>query len=110
MWFRNQVQQFPRSLVFAERRAPFGRERIEAMLNQNKRSAKMPWAMATWALGVAILGASAQAGSIQFNPTGTSGGQVFTINGIDLAPGSALAVGALPLTVGQTFQLDYQAT
>jgi len=80
------------------------------MLNQNNFRARVPLVMALWALGVAILGASAQAESIQFNPTGASGGQVFPINGIDLAPGSVLNIGALPLTVGQTFQLDYQAT
>ena len=66
--------------------------------------------MALWALGVAVLGSSAQAGTIEFNPTGTSSSPVMTIAGIDLAPGNALAVGAIPLTAGKTFQLDFQAT
>jgi hypothetical protein len=70
----------------------------------------MPLVMALWALGLAVLGSSARAGSIEFNPTGSSSGPVYTIGGIDLAPGNALAVSALPLTVGETFQLDYQST
>jgi hypothetical protein len=80
------------------------------MLNQNKVWARMPLAMALWALGVAVLGSSAQAGTIEFNPTGTSSSPVMTIAGIDPGPGNALAVGAIPLTVGKTFQLYYQAT
>ncbi len=66
--------------------------------------------MALWALGIAVLGSSARAGAIQFNPTGTAGDPVYTIQGIDPGPGNALAVGAVPLTVGKTFQLDYQAS
>jgi hypothetical protein len=61
-----------------------------------------------WVMGAVLLGSSARAGSIQFAPEGSSG-STYTIGGIDPGPGSALAVGALPLTVGATFQLDYQA-
>src|SRR4051794_18480650 len=46
---------------------------------------------------------------ILFNPTGTPGATPISIGGIDPAPGNALAVNSLPLTVGTTFQLDYQA-
>ena len=45
-----------------------------------------------------------------FNPTGGISSPVYTIAGIDLATGNALAVGSIPLTPGSTFQLDYQAT
>jgi PEP-CTERM motif len=62
-----------------------------------------------WVIGAVLLGSSARAGSIQFAPAGPSG-STYTIGGIDPGPGSALAVGALPLTVGATFQLDYQAS
>jgi len=49
------------------------------------------------------------ASSIVFNPTGTPASATLAIGGIDEAPGSALARGSLPLTVGKTFQLDYEA-
>ena len=48
--------------------------------------------------------------TILFNPTGTAATPTETIGGLDEAPGNALAVDALPLAVGKTFQLDYQAT
>jgi len=80
------------------------------MLNQKKRWARMPWTMALWALGMVVLGPSAQAGFIDFNPTGSSSSSPITIGGIDVAPGSALAVNSLPLAVGKTFQLVYQAS
>jgi hypothetical protein len=64
-------------------------------------------ATALWVIGAIVLGSSVEAGSIQFTPTGS--GTSDTIGGIDPGPGSALAVGALPLAVGATFQLDYQA-
>jgi len=70
----------------------------------------MPLVMALRALGMAVLGFSAQAGTIEFNPTGSSSSPVMTIAGIDPGPGNALAVGAIPLTLGKTFQLYYQAT
>jgi hypothetical protein len=57
-----------------------------------------------------LLGSSARAGFIDFNPTGSPSGPVYTIGGIDVAPGSALAVDALPLKVGDTFQRYYQAS
>jgi len=78
------------------------------MLNQNRIRAGMP--LALWALGMAILGSSARGGTIEFNPTGAANGQTYTIRGIDPGPGNALAVGSIPLAVGKTFQLDYQAS
>src|SRR5947209_8738433 len=112
MWPAGRSDNAPGVLFFAERQAPFRRERTEAMLNQNKPRARMPMAMAMslWALGVAAVGSPAQAGTIQFNPTGTNSSPVITIAGIDPGPGNALAVGAIPLTPGKTFQLYYQAT
>jgi hypothetical protein len=104
---RSKLWQCPRCLVC---RAPFKKERSEAMLNKNNLWARIPLAMSLWALGMAILGSSAHGGDIDFNPTGAIGGQVYTIRGIDPGPGNALAVGAVPLTVGATFQLDFQAT
>ena len=50
------------------------------------------------------------ASTILFNPTGSNATQPITIGALDLAPGNTLAVNSLPLTVGNTFQLDYQAT
>jgi len=80
------------------------------MLNQNKYRARKPFANALWAVGLtAMLGSSAWAGVIEFNPTGGGSSSDMTIGGIDLAPGNALAVGAIPLTPGSTFQLDFQA-
>ena len=60
----------------------------------------MAMAMSLWALGVAAVGSPAQAGTIQFNPTGTNSSPVITIAGIDPGPGNALAVGSIPLAVG----------
>jgi hypothetical protein len=65
-------------------------------------------AAALWAIGMIVLGSSVQAGMIQFSPNGS--GTSYTIGGIDPGPGNALAVSSLPLTVGASFQLDYQAT
>jgi hypothetical protein len=56
-----------------------------------------------------LLGSSVRAGFIDFNPTGNPSGPVYTIGGIDVAPGNALSVDTLPLKVGSTFQRYYQA-
>ena len=66
-------------------------------------------ATALWVTGAVLLGSSARAEFIQFAPQGSSG-STYAIGGIDPGPGNALAVNALPLTVGGTFQLDYQAS
>jgi len=42
-----------------------------------------------------------------FNPTG-DGGTTYTISGLGFGPGNAVAQGAIPLTVGKTFQLTFQ--
>ena len=60
-----------------------------------------------WLMGAVLLGSWAQAGSIEFAPEGSSG-STYTIGGIDQAPGMPWQW-APPLTVGATFQLDYQA-
>ena len=65
-------------------------------------------ATSVWLIGAVVFGSSARAGDIQFSPEG-SGGPTYTIGGIDPGPGNALAVGSIPLSVGATFQLDYQA-
>jgi hypothetical protein len=65
-------------------------------------------ATALWLIGAVVFGSSARAGLIQFAPQGSSGA-TYTIGGLDPGPGNALAVSAVPLTVGATFQLDYQA-
>jgi hypothetical protein len=59
-------------------------------------------------IGSMVLGSSAQAAGIVFFPTGS--GMPYTIGGMDPGPGNALAVSSVPLTIGGTFQLDYQAT
>ena len=46
---------------------------------------------------------------ISFNPTGSTATQPISVGSFDFAPGNSLSVGALPLTVGKTIQLDYQA-
>jgi len=80
------------------------------MLIQFKHWARTLLVGALWALGMAILGSSSHGGAIDFNPTGAVNGQVYTIRGMDPGPGNALAVGSIPLAVGKTFQLDYQAS
>jgi len=80
------------------------------MLNQNKRWTKSPFLTVLWAVGISAIGSSARAGFIDFNPTGSNASPVTTISGIDLGPGNALARNSLPLTVGSTFQLYYQAS
>jgi hypothetical protein len=57
-----------------------------------------------------LLGSSARAGFFNFDPTGNGSSPMTTIAGIDIAPGNALAVGSIPLSVGATFQLDFQST
>ena len=47
---------------------------------------------------------------ITFNPTGTPATQPISIGSFDFAPGNSLSTGALPLAVGKTIQLHYQAT
>jgi hypothetical protein len=59
------------------------------------------------AIGLVGSGFSVRAGNIVFSPDGS--GTTYTIGGIDPAPGNALALSSIPLTVGATFQLDYQA-
>src|SRR4051794_8506211 len=49
------------------------------------------------------------ASTILFNPTGTNATPAQLIGGLDFSPGNVLAVNSVPLTVGKTFQLDYQA-
>ena len=49
------------------------------------------------------------ASSILFNPTGTNQTLPILIGALDWAPGNNLAVSSVPLSVGNTFQLDYQA-
>src|SRR5262249_11338344 len=57
------------------------------------------------------IGASTRADLINFDPDGAGGDPAFQIAGFDWSVGNSLAVGALPLTtVGQTFQLYYQAS
>jgi len=72
------------------------------------RMAISPLALA--AVMVAGSASTSQAGAdfIPFVPTGT--GAPVTIGGLDFAVGNALAQGVVPTTVGQTFQLYYQAT
>ena len=46
---------------------------------------------------------------ITFNPTGTPATQPISVGSFDFAPGNSLSVNSLPLAVGKTIQLDYQA-
>jgi len=54
------------------------------------------------------LATSARADAIRFNPSGGAFTPTFTTSGLGFGPGSALAINAAPLTVGQTFQLVFQ--
>jgi hypothetical protein len=47
---------------------------------------------------------------VDFNPTGSNASPMITIGGISIAPGNALARGSVPLSVGSTFELDFQST
>ena len=48
--------------------------------------------------------------AIQFNPTGNGNpADTYAVGSFGWAVGNSLAVGALPLSVGETYQLDYQA-
>jgi uncharacterized repeat protein (TIGR01451 family) len=49
------------------------------------------------------------ASPILFNPTGSNSTPPVAVGAFDWAPGNSLAVSSRPLTVGETFQLDYQA-
>ena len=49
------------------------------------------------------------ASTISFNPTGSNATQPISVGSFDFAPGNSLSMSALPLVVGKTFQLDYQA-
>lgn len=68
------------------------------------------------ATGVTIVGPSAKADSILFdpdgshNPNGTGSLPATSITGFDQSVGNVLAVGAVPVTVGETFNLYYQST
>jgi hypothetical protein len=51
------------------------------------------------------------AAPIEFNPTGNGNpADTYAVGSFGWAVGNSLAVGALPLSVGKTYQLDYQAT
>jgi len=66
--------------------------------------------LATLAAGAGLGGRSARADIIQFDPDGAGGANGATaIGAFDYAVGNTLADNALPLVVGQTFQLYYQA-
>src|SRR3954470_21856901 len=80
------------------------------MLNQDKQSMRLAVGTVLWTVVTVMLGASARAAFIDFNPTGTGATPVMTIAGIDFAPGNALARGAVPLAVGKTFELDFQSS
>jgi len=79
------------------------------MLNQGTYATRVLVGTVVWTVGIIVFGTPVQGGFVNFNPTGDAAGPVFTIGGIDIAPGNALARGAVNLTVGQTFQLDFQA-
>src|SRR4051812_38899465 len=80
------------------------------MLIQNKRSLRMAVGTVLWTVVTVMVGSSARAAFIDFNPTGTGATAVMTIAGIDLAPGNALTRGAVPLAVGKTFELEFQSS
>jgi hypothetical protein len=57
---------------------------------------------------ILFLAVPAHAGTIQFSPDGS--GTFYAVNGMDPSPGNVLAVDAVPLTTGKSFQLLYQAS
>src|SRR3954447_922194 len=79
------------------------------MLNQGTYATKMLVGTVVWTVGILMFGTPVQADFLSFNPTGNAANPAFTIGGIDLAPGNALARGAVPLTVEKTFELDFQS-
>jgi len=66
---------------------------------------------ASVAVAFACATGAALADVITFDPTGTPGasGDITNANTFDWKPGNALAVGSVPVTVGDTFELLYQA-
>jgi len=77
------------------------------MLNQGTYATRVLVGAVVWTVGI-MFGTPVRGGFVDFNPTGNPAGQVFTIGGIDIAPGNALAVGAVNLAVKDTFQLYFQ--
>ncbi len=80
------------------------------MSNQNRHSLRKALGTVLGAAGLLSLGSSVRAAFLDFNPTGSNASPTTTIAGIDIAPGSALARGSIPLSVGSTFELDFQST
>lgn len=63
-------------------------------------------ALAVTAAGLLGSVRSASADTINFSPTGS--GASYSIQGLGFGPGNALAVNAIPLTVGSSFQVYFQ--
>ena len=80
------------------------------MSNQNRHSTRKSLRAVLGAAGLLSLGSSVQAAFLDFNPTGSNASPTTAIAGIDIAPGNALAVGSIPLSVGSRFELDFQST
>jgi len=67
--------------------------------------------LALAATAAGLLGSvhSAQADLIKFNPTGSGlASETYTVGGLQFGAGNAVAVGAVPLTVGKTFDVYFQ--
>jgi hypothetical protein len=80
------------------------------MSNENRHSLRKALGIVLGTAGLLSLGSSVQAAFLDFNPTGSNATPTTTIAGIDIAPGNALARGSIPLSVGSTFELDFQST
>lgn len=79
------------------------------MKNRGKRAIKASLlALAVTAAGLLGSVQSAMADAFTFNPTGGASTPTYTINGLGFGAGNALAVNAIPLTVGSTFQVYFQ--
>jgi hypothetical protein len=62
-------------------------------------------------MGESLEGRQLLAAPIEFNPTGNGNpADTYAVGSFGWAVGNSLAVSALPLSVGETYQLDYQAT
>ena len=77
-------------------------------MNHCGRSAVKSSLLALAVTAAGLLGSvrSVSADTFQFNPSGV--GTTYSINGLGFGPGNALAVNAIPLTVGSTFQVYFQ--
>jgi len=84
-------------------------EGSDAMAIQDRKPSKIPAGTILWVVGLVLFGSPARGEFVVFDPDGSGATKPVTIGAIDIAPGNALAVGAVPLASDTTFDLYFQA-